>query len=247
MNQRLPNQPHDPAPVLFEPIPARRAFEEVVQRIRAQVAKGVLKKGDKLPPERQLAEQLGVSRLAIREALRSLENAGFVSLQRGPKGGAFIQGGGDEKLTELMQDMLDLGTIPLSDLTEARLVILDSVTRLACKRATEEELDNIEENVRKNEEVLESSDREERLAHAAEFYIRLVAATKNKVLMMVIKSLTDIVRLTLSQIEIFPSRELTQSRRLVMQQLRMRNPDKAAEEMRSHLQKLHAHITQSGK
>src|ERR1700755_322455 len=108
------------APPTFEPIPSFRAFEIVCERIREQGLDGRLKRGDKLPPERLLAEQLGVSRLAIREALRSLENAGLVVLERGPKGGAFIQGGSDGKMTELMQDMMALGTITLSDLTEAR-------------------------------------------------------------------------------------------------------------------------------
>ncbi|KRB83479.1 FadR/GntR family transcriptional regulator [Noviherbaspirillum sp. Root189] len=232
---------------MFEPIPARRAFEEVCQQIRARVASGALKKGDKLPPERSLAEQLGVSRLAIREALRSLENAGIVELQRGPKGGAFIRGGSDEKLTQLMQDMLDLGTIPLSDLTEARIFILDSVTRLACERATEEDLDALEENVRLNEEVVESGDANARLQQAGEFYRHLAAATKNKALIIVVKSLTDIMRTVLSKMELYPSKELTQSRRRLMQQLRQRNPDRAAAEMRAHLQKLHDHVSTHSK
>lgn len=230
-------------PQMFEPIPVRRAFEEVCQRIRAKVASGELKQGDKLPPERQLAEQLGVSRVVVREALRSLENAGVIALQRGPKGGAFIRGGSDEKLTQLMQDMIDLGTIPFSDLTEARIFILDSVARLACERATEEDLDAIEDNVRMNEEVFGSGDRDARIEQAAEFYKRLAAATKNKVMMIVVKSLTDILRDTLASIELYPSKELIESRGRLMQQLRKRNGDRAADEMRAHLRKLHEHIT----
>ena len=232
---------------MFEPIPSRRAFEEVCDRIRAQVTNGALRPGDKLPPERQMAEQLGVSRLAIREALRSLENAGVVALQRGPKGGAFIKGGGDGNLTQLMQDMIDLGTIPLSDLTEARIFILESVALLACERATEADLDSIEQNVAANEALLKSGDREARIAQAGEFYTRLAAATKNKVLMLVVKSLTDIVRAVLRSIEVYPSKELTQSRRRFMQQLRARDPERAATEMRSHLRKLHEHIAKHGK
>src|SRR5690606_1055893 len=134
------------------------------------VASGKLKKGDKLPPERELAKQFGVSRLAIREALRSLENAGLISLQRGPKGGAFIQDSSDQKMTEFMQDMLDMGTITLSDLTEARIFILASVARLACERATQEDLAQLEENVKLNEVALETGNREVRLQHATEFY-----------------------------------------------------------------------------
>ncbi len=227
---------------MFAPIRSRRAFEVVCERIRELVASGRLKRGDKLPPERQLAEQLGVSRLAIREALRSLENAGLIVLQRGPKGGAFIQGGGDDKMTELMQDMLDLGTISLADLTEARIFILGSVARLACERATEEDLALIAENVRLNEIALESGSREVRLEHATEFYIRLAAATKNKVMMLVVRSLTDTVKAILQRIEIYPAQDLAVSRRKFLQALRARDPDQAAREMHIHLRSLHEHV-----
>ncbi|HEY9279792.1 MAG TPA: winged helix-turn-helix domain-containing protein, partial [Eoetvoesiella sp.] len=73
----------------FAPIKAKRAFEQVCEQIRREVAAGTLRPGDRLPPERELAEQLGVSRTAIREALRSLENAGLVQCQQGMGGGAF--------------------------------------------------------------------------------------------------------------------------------------------------------------
>ena len=65
---------------------SRRTFEEICERIREQLALGVLKPGDKLPRERDLAEQLGVSRNVLREALRSLEMAGLLRLQKGVKG-----------------------------------------------------------------------------------------------------------------------------------------------------------------
>lgn len=226
----------------FEPIATHRAFEIVCERIREQVKDGRLKRGDKLPPERLLAEQFGVSRLAIREALRSLENAGLIVLQRGPKGGAFIQGTPDGKMTELMQDMLALGTISLSDLTESRIFILDAVSRLACERATAEDLALIEENVRMHEAALKSGSRDARLAHAAEFYARLAAATNNKVLMLMVRSLTDSVRLILQRIEIYPLKELARSRKRFLVALQARDAEKAAQEMSAHLRKLHEHI-----
>jgi GntR family transcriptional repressor for pyruvate dehydrogenase complex len=228
--------------LMFEPIPSRRAFETVCERIRAQVASGDLRPGDKLPPERQLAEQLNVSRLVIREAFRSLENAGVVVLQRGPKGGAFIQGGSDTKLTELMQDMLHLGRIPLSDLTEARIYFLDSVVRLACERATQADLDALVENVRMNEALFESGDREKRITHAMEFYSQLAAATRNTVMMMVVNSFTDILLTVLRSVEVYPSVKLTASRRRFMAQLLERNADKAAAELGAHLRNVHEHI-----
>ncbi|SCK43091.1 DNA-binding transcriptional regulator, FadR family [Variovorax sp. HW608] len=227
---------------MFEPIPAQRAFEVVCERIRELVASGRLKKGDKLPPERELAIQLGVSRLAIREAFRSLENAGLIVLQRGPKGGAFIQASSDRKMTELMQDMLNLGSITLSELTEARIFILASVARLACERASTEDLAQIEENVRLNDAALQSGSRAIRLQHATEFYELLASATKNKVMILVVRSLTDVIRVILQRIEIYPTQDLALSRRRFVEALQARDGDRAAQEIHAHLRKLHEHI-----
>src|SRR5580693_10502950 len=123
------------APVTFRPIRTRRAFEEICERIREQLALGVLKPGDKLPPERDLARQLGVSRNVLREALRSLEMAGILRLQKGVKGGAFIREGDTSRMNEVMRDMLSLGTISVRELSEARIHVLELVVRLACANA----------------------------------------------------------------------------------------------------------------
>ena len=73
-----------PTSLRFQPIHVRRTFEEICERIREQLALGVLKPGDKLPRERDLAEQLGVSRNVLREALRSLEMAGLLRPSSNP-------------------------------------------------------------------------------------------------------------------------------------------------------------------
>ena len=117
----------NPATTAFAPIHTRRAFEEICQRIRDQLGAGQLKPGDKLPAERELALQLGVGRNALREALRSLEIAGIVRLQKGVKGGAFIREGNTGQMNQVMQDMLSLGSITVEELTEARVHIQDLV------------------------------------------------------------------------------------------------------------------------
>src|SRR6202049_2575262 len=137
-----------PAPLQFRPIHTRRAFEKICQRIREQLALGVLKPGDKLPPERDLAHQLGVSRNVLREALRSLEMAGVLRLLKGVKGGAFIQEGDTSRMNEVMRDMLSLGTISVRELSEARIHVLDLAVRLACVNARQVDLDALGGNIR---------------------------------------------------------------------------------------------------
>ena len=73
----------------YSPVQTRRAFEEVASQIREQLTKGALKPGDRLPSERELAEQFGLSRNTVREALRSLEMSGILEFRKGATGGAF--------------------------------------------------------------------------------------------------------------------------------------------------------------
>ena len=135
----------------FRPIHTRRAFEEICERIREQLALGLLKPGDKLPPERDLAQQLRVSRNVLREALRSLEMAGVLRLLKGVKGGAFIQEGDTSRMNDVMRDMLSLGTISVRELSEARIHVLDLVVSLACANARQADLDALEANIEQTE------------------------------------------------------------------------------------------------
>ena len=76
---------------LFRPVRAGNAFEETVERLLQSVRLGVVGAGERLPPERELAERLGVSRVTLREALHALSDAGYVESRRGRYGGTFVR------------------------------------------------------------------------------------------------------------------------------------------------------------
>jgi DNA-binding FadR family transcriptional regulator len=84
-----------PAPVLdlaglLRPVREGNAFEETVERLLTIIKLGMVAPGERLPAERELAAQLGISRLTLREAIRELHEAGFVSSRRGRFGGTFV-------------------------------------------------------------------------------------------------------------------------------------------------------------
>ena len=83
-------RPADPADVAFRPIRSGNAFEDCVERVLSAVKLGIVSPGERLPPERELAARLGVSRATLREALRSLGDAGWLEVRRGRHGGAFV-------------------------------------------------------------------------------------------------------------------------------------------------------------
>jgi DNA-binding FadR family transcriptional regulator len=75
---------------VLRPVRAGNAFEETVECLLTAVRLGLVGPGEKFPPERDLAAQLGISRLTLREAIRSLQQAGFVESRRGRFGGTFV-------------------------------------------------------------------------------------------------------------------------------------------------------------
>src|SRR5260370_17760571 len=82
----------------IEPVKSTRIYEEIVRQVKRLIAEGKLKSGDRLPPERDLAEKFMVSRTAVREALRALEGSGLIDVRAGE--GAFVRDVSVETLIE---------------------------------------------------------------------------------------------------------------------------------------------------
>jgi len=236
-----------PAAPSFRPIHTRRAFEEICERIREQLALGVLKPGDKLPPERDLAQQLGVSRNVLREALRSLEMAGVLKLQKGVKGGAFIREGDTSRMNVVMRDMLSLGTISVRELSEARIDVLDLVVRLACANAKPADFEALEGNIERTELATREGRLLDRVECSRDFYKLLAVATGNKVIAMILDSVTEIhMRFVYAKVVSsgVAMPRLAERRRQFLIALRARNASTAARLMRSHLESVQRMLEQ---
>jgi DNA-binding FadR family transcriptional regulator len=92
----------------FDRIRRVRSFEEVVEQVRAAIASRSIEAGERLPSERELAEQFGVSRATLREALRALEALGLLEIRPGARGGAFATSPDDEWLTDTVASLLTM-------------------------------------------------------------------------------------------------------------------------------------------
>jgi DNA-binding FadR family transcriptional regulator len=224
----------------FAPVKTRRTFEIICEQIRSQLASGVLKAGDKLPAERELAVELKVSRNALREALRSLEVAGIIRNVKGVKGGAFIQSAEPDRVTAAMRDYVSLGEVSLDELTEARLAIQDIIVRLACERGSNADFDELEAIA---ERTREQTGVEARYECAVAFYAVLARATGNRIFGVFVDSLSAILHDFVQG----PGYETLQksliaSRFKLIRFLRARDAAGAATEMRKHLERLHRHV-----
>lgn len=126
----------------WEPVPRARTFELVLARIEEQILAGNLRVGDRLPPERELVELLGVSRAAVREALRVLEAQGVLRSRvgTGPASGSVISAMPSAGLTQLLRLHMALANFPLAHVVEARATLERASARLAAERASDSDL-----------------------------------------------------------------------------------------------------------
>ncbi|WP_097942239.1 FadR/GntR family transcriptional regulator [Mycolicibacterium agri] len=134
---------------VWKPLPRLRTHEQVMAEIEARLNAGTLKAGDRLPPERQFAEALGVSRGAVREALRILEAIGVVEAGTGsgPTSGSMIVKDSVAGMAMVMRLHLQLASFTLEDLIEVRLQMEGLAARKAAQSATDEDIADLRELV----------------------------------------------------------------------------------------------------
>tara|TARA_R110001606_G_scaffold232277_1_gene379797 strand:+ start:21624 stop:22340 length:717 start_codon:yes stop_codon:yes gene_type:complete len=225
----------------FLPVQSRRLFEDVCDQIRAQIADGSLKSGDKLPAERDLAVQFGISRTAVREALRSLEFAGLIELKKGAQGGAFVLGT-DMGLVLPFQSILDVGHLSLRELTDARIEIQDIVVRLACAHASIADFDALSADIERTRHHLENGTAGTDPSATQLFYSLLAEATGNRVLVVIVKALSQIVYQAIHPLHRPLNFDLVGVRTRFLDHMKTGDVEGARKIMRDYLEFLHQHI-----
>lgn len=118
---------------LFRPVRSGNAFEDTVGRLLQSVRLGVIPPGGTLPPERELATRLSVSRDTVREAIRALADAGYLEARRGRYGGTFVRDEGP--FAEVGGADADLSAAALEDVLALRTILERGAVRAAAARA----------------------------------------------------------------------------------------------------------------
>jgi GntR family transcriptional regulator, transcriptional repressor for pyruvate dehydrogenase complex len=239
---KLRAQARATAQVEFRPIKTPRAFEEIAEQIRMELSNRHLRPGDRLPAERALAEQFGVSRNTLREALRSLENSGLLRLQKGASGGAFVRESTGDAIVTGLRDMFHLGAIAPEHLTEARVLIESIAVRAACERATAEDVEALKSNIAAAERAgREKINFYEQAAIHLDFHRIIARATKNPVMVIVMEALLDVMQHFIQAIGQQRNPWVLPSRRRFIRHFEARESDAAVAEMEQHLERLNRH------
>ena len=227
---------------MFKTIKKARLSDEIVRQIKETLFAGKLQAGDRLPAERELAEQFETSRASVREALRTLEQEGMIQVRKGVGGGAFIADLDHRPVTNSFQTLLSLKKISIHNIAEARLIFEPEAARLAAERVTEEELRELEEVIQQMGVAVEK--REQPDSFDLKFHLIIARAARNPILSMLAESMLGVASKAIT--ELHPSvntlRHVLASHRKVFEAIRKRNGKLAYRTMRQHIVDVQARL-----
>jgi len=220
--------------VRFTPIRNARIYKVIGEQLKEAIYSRKLLPGDKLPSERELAERFHASRVSVREALRALEHLGLLVIMRGARGGAFVAEAKSASITASLSTMLRLTDTSVNDLTEARVLLEPDLARMAAKRATQDDINQIAALMAEQERALKS-----RSPHHYDLkFHRLVArAAKNPVLALVMNSVADLIVEVISSLKLNLDvhKHVNQFHRQVFLAIKNHDEDKAYHLMFRHV------------
>ncbi|MGA8222494.1 MAG: FadR/GntR family transcriptional regulator [Candidatus Acidiferrales bacterium] len=165
-------------------------YEKVAQQIRGLIRDGLLKPGDKLPPERELAETFQVSRSSLRDAIRSLEVMGLLEPRQGE--GTIVLDLDASALVSPLSSMLQQKRELIGELLDLRRIIEPPLAARAALHATSEELAFMEGILERQKEKVDRG--ELAVEEDTEFHYAVASAAKNSVVLKVVDVFMDLLR-----------------------------------------------------
>lgn len=171
-------------------IELKNPVDLIISQIRDLISSGAIKPGEKLPPERKLADHLGVSRNQVREAIHKLQFYGIVKVR--PQSGTTVTGIGIVALEGLMTDILKIEESDFKSLVDTRILLENEAARLAAINRTEEDIEELKNALQVYEQ--KSAETGRAVEADLEFHIKIAEASKNSVLKSLMMIITpDIV------------------------------------------------------
>jgi len=222
---------------MYKTVQASRLYELIVQQIEESILSGALKEGDQLPAERDLAQQFGVSRTAVREAVKTLREKGLV--EAFPGRGTFITNGTSQAIRQSLDLMIKIGQPDGSiHLAEVRAILEPEIAALAATRIEEQHLAMMREAYDVMERALKDPDAY--IEADLDFHLALAEAAANPLILSLLDSIVGLLReqrLGIFYVDGGPERGQFHHKR-ILEAVERRDAEKARATMRAHLQQV---------
>ncbi len=230
----------------FRPLKHRRLSGMIEDSIKDMILTGQISVGSKLPPEKLLGKQFGVSAVTMREALRGLETIGIVAKKRGKGGGVFVTQAESHVVKDAVQVFLSSGKFSARHLNDVRRVIEPATVRMATSEITAEELAEIEANIQycvkkleRGKFVFSSQDFWAVEERNVEFHRLIAAATHNPILTLTVDYVEDFL-LSFKKSTLVPdiqfSQRVVKEHQVIYHALKAGDAKMAEKEMLAHIE-----------
>jgi DNA-binding FadR family transcriptional regulator len=221
---------------VFRKTVKRRAYEDVVDQIERAILRGELKKQERLPSERDLIVQFGVSRATIREALRVLQSRGLIEVRHGDPGGPIVRADPGASVTSVLSSLFHAERLSLADVIQFRMIVESAAAGFAAT-ASKEAISAIREAYHRMEKT---TTLEEQFQCDVLFHRRIAEAGSNPLFALVVDALHQFNSIATWQ----SKRPLDKARRdtlavhgLILDAIEAGDSERAAELSRHHLAK----------
>jgi GntR family transcriptional repressor for pyruvate dehydrogenase complex len=218
----------------FNQIKVENLSDKIIKQIRSLITSGQLKPGDKLPPERKLAEAFGVGRISVRDAIKKLEFYGIVKTL--PQSGTIVSGLGIAALEGLITDVLTIEESDFQSLVETRVLLEIEAAMKAAERRTEEDIAEIRIALEAYEEKLNNG--ELAIEEDLLFHLKIAEASKNSVLNSLMLIITpDIIKnfVELKVCNKETNQKTIEEHRIIMKHIINQDVDSVQKAMSNHL------------
>lgn len=217
----------------LEPVKSVRIYEDIVRQVKTLIADGRLKSGDRLPPERDLAERFRVSRTSVREALRSLQSRGLIEIRAGE--GTFVRDVSVEALIEPLALVILPYREAAGELFEARRLLEPTIAAMAARRATRDELAEMERILA--EQAREVAHGRTGMAQDSAFHAAIAQSAHNRAIVRILGALVDLLGQSREESLHTPGRPTRshQDHRRILKAIRRRDEAGARRAMLVHL------------
>ena len=225
---------------MLQPVKKNRLSSEVIDQISRSILRGDYQHGTKLPPEREISSQLGVSRTVVREALRSLEIMGLIEIQAG--GGAYVKEYTLEHVLDPIANYFSLDECLIDEIIETRKMLEPEMVKLAAQRATEEDISFIRKSVTQME--TEISEGLSGISGDTAFHFALASAAHNSAMTKILSLIADLLHYSMkASLQAVPDQSVTlEGHRKILMAIENRDGELACELMRNHLEVSYSRI-----
>jgi GntR family transcriptional regulator, transcriptional repressor for pyruvate dehydrogenase complex len=222
---------------MYKVVQTSRLYEQIVQQIEESIRKGALKAGDQLPAERELASQFGVSRTAVREAVKTLREKGLVEAY--PGRGTFITSGTSNTIRLTLDRMIKAGQVEGTlQLVEVREILEPEIAALAATRADQDMLKEMRDAVAIMDRA--GRDPDTYIEADLDFHLALAEAAANPIILSLIDSIVGVLReqrMSIFKVNGGPERGQYHHKQ-ILKAVENRDPGGAREAMRAHLRQV---------